>query len=186
MTIYKGHWEQLPPNPKYLDQTPTAYIRASAGTQEEIRDRLDTWSTSINIWVTHESEDIKEEFGCSIADARKVAWHKIDSALQGVSNGEPIGVDPKVYTTKYIVDYCQKELTAKQNNGRLKDIKKSIVDRHNWQVVHWAYAKFGIETPEQVTNEHLDWIEDRVIDVQTNPETPRSRGDRAVDSIFGE
>ena len=184
MTIYKGHWEQLPPNPKYPEQEPTAYIRASAGTQEEIRDRLDTWTNGITSIVNDQAEDIKEQYGCSIAIARETAWQEIDSALQGISDGAPIGDDPQVYTTKHVIKVCKKELVARQKNGKLKDIKKSLVDRHNWQVIHWAFAKFGIETTADVKDEHLDWIEERVVDVQTNPTTQPTRASRVLDSIF--
>ena len=99
MTVYKGQWEQLASNPKYPNQEPTAYIRASAGTQEEIRDRLETWADGITSIVNDQAEDIKEQFGCSIAVARKTAWQEIDSALQSASDGTPIGVDPQVYST---------------------------------------------------------------------------------------
>jgi hypothetical protein len=184
MTVYQGHWDQLPPNPKYPDQEPTAYIRASAGTNEEIRDRLDTWSTNIINIVNDQAEDIKEQDGTSIARAREIAWQEIDSALQAYSDGRPIGSDPQVYTTKYCIGVCKKELQARQKNGRLKDIKKSMVDRHNWQVVHWACARFSIETLSDIEPEHLDWIEDRVIDVQSTPVATTTRSQRMLNQVF--
>jgi hypothetical protein len=105
--------------------------------------------------------------------------------LQEQSDGSPIGDDPQVYTTKYINKVCKKELGAFQKNGKLKDIKKSMVDRHNWQVVHWAMAKYGIETIADITDDQLNWIEDRVVDVQTNPTTTPSRASQALSKIFG-
>jgi hypothetical protein len=185
MTIYRGHWEELPPNPKYPNQEPTCYIRANGGTNEEIRDRLDTWCDDIARRAEELAEAIKDQDGGSIARAREVAWSELDAMFQEAGGTDPIGNDPQVYTTKYIIRVCKKELVAKQKNGRLKDIKKSMVDRHNWQVCAWAKTKFGIESTDQVTNEHLDWIEDRVIDVQTNPTVAPSRGSRLLNSIFG-
>lgn len=185
MTIYKGHWDQLPPNPKYPNQEPTAYIRASASTNEEIRDRLDTWCDDITRKAEELAESIKDQDGGSIARARDIAWHEIDTMLQEQSDGKPVVNDPQVYTTKYITKVCKKELEAKQKNGRLKDIKKSMVDRHNWQVVHWAMAKYGIETIADITDDQLNWIEDRVVDVQTNPTTTPSRASQALSKIFG-
>ena len=185
MTIYRGHWEELPPNPKYPTQTPTCYIRAAAGTNDEIRDRLDEWCNSINSKAEELAEAIKDQDGGSIVRAREIAWQELDAMLQEQGGSDPIGVDPQVYTTKHIINVCKKELVAKQKNGRLKDIKKSMVDRHNWQVCAWALAKFGIESIDQVTNEHLDWIEDRIIDVQTNPTAAPTRASRMLNSIFG-
>jgi hypothetical protein len=186
MTIYKGHWDQLEPNPKFPDQEPTEYIRASAGTQEEIRDKLDTWCNDITRKAEELAEAIKEEDGGSIAQAREVAWAELDAMLQQAGGTEPIGVDPQVYTTKKIISVCKKELVAQQKNGKLKDVKRSLVDRHNWQVVAWAQAKYGIESQEDITTKHLDWIEDRVVDVQNIVPTAAPRSQRVLNSIFGE
>ncbi|CAB4202496.1 hypothetical protein UFOVP1369_20 [uncultured Caudovirales phage] len=186
MTIYKGHWEQLPPNPKFPEQEPTEYIRASAGTQEEIRDRLDTWCDDITRKAEELADTIKEQDGCSIAVAREIAWAELDAMLQEQGGDGPIGVDPQVYATRHIIRVCKKELVARQKTGRLKDVKRSLVDRHNWQVCAWACAKFGIESADQITQEHLDWIEDRVVDVQNNPTTAPIRANRVLNSIFGD
>ena len=188
MTIYKGHWDQLEPNPKFPEQVPTEYIRASASTQEEIRDKLDTWCDSIARKAEELAEAIKEDDGGSIAQAREVAWAELDVMLQQAGGTDPVGVDPQVYTTKKIISVCKKELVAQQKNGKLKDVKRSLVDRHNWQVVAWAFAKYGIECAEHITPEQLDWIGERVVDVQNNPTTTvaPTRASRVLNSIFGE
>lgn len=186
MTVYRGHWEQLPPNPKFPEQEPTEYIRASAGTQEEIRDRLDTWCDRISAKAEQLADAIKEQDGIPIASARQLAWAELDAMLQEAGGSEPIGVDPQVYTTRHIIQVCKKELVARQKTGKLKDVKRSLVDRHNWQVCAWAIARYGIESVDQITDEHLDWIEDNIIDVQSNPTTAPVRVNRALASIFGD
>jgi len=186
MTIYKGHWEQLPPNPKFPEQEPTEYIRASASTQEEIRDRLDTWCDRISAKAEELADTIKEQDGISIAVARTQAWAEIDAMLQEAGGSDPIGVDPQVYTTKHIIQVCKKEIVARQKTGKLKDVKRSLVDRHNWQVCAWAIVRYGIESIDQITDEHLDWIEDNCIDVQSNPATPPVKNNRTIASIFGD
>jgi hypothetical protein len=186
MTIYRGHWEQLPPNPKFPEQEPTEYIRASAGTQEEIRDRLDTWCDRIASKAEQLADTIKEQDAIPIAVARQQAWAELDAMLQEQGGYEPIGVDPQVYTTKHIIQVCKKELVARQKTGKLKDVKRSLVDRHNWQVCAWACARYNIESVDQITDEHLDWIEDNIIDVQSNPATPSVKNNRTIASIFGD
>jgi len=187
MTIYTGRWDQLPPNPRYPDQEPTAYVKTDAGTATEIRDALNSWCEYLATIAFDQARVVKHSTpGLTKTQAQRAGWATIDAAirLNADDPDQPVGHDPQAYTTEQIVKFCLRELKARQNNGRLKDVKKSIIDRHNWQVVHIAYTRFNIEKTADITPEVLDWIDARSIDIQRDAPVPLTASQRRLGSIF--
>ena len=187
MAIYTGHWDQLPPNPRFPDQEATRYLRANRETNIEIRETLKTWCEYLATIAFSQADSIRYDHPqLTKSQAQKQAWATLDQAIRLNCDDPdtPIGEDPQVYSMEYTIKFCLKELESKKKDGKPKDVKKSIVDRHNWQVVHWAYAKFNVETQDDLTQEFFDWVDSRLIDVQTSvPATP-SRAAKMLDSIF--
>jgi len=187
MTIYTGRWEQLPPNPRYPDQEPTAYVKTDAGTANDIRETLNTWCEFLATIAFSQADQVKyDNPRLTKSQAQKAGWATVDAAIRLNCDepDTPVGNDPQVYTTEQIVKFCLKELKARQKNGKLKDVKKSIIDRHNWQVVHIAYTRFNIESESDITDELLDWIDARTIDIQRDAPLPLTASQRRLGSIF--
>ena len=188
MTVYTGHWEQLEANPKYPDQEPTAYLRANKEVNAEMRDTLKVWCEYLSTMAFAQVDSIRyDNPKITKSQALKMAWATLDQAIRLNCDepDRPVGQDPQVYGMEYTIKFCLKELAALQKNGKPKDIKQSIVDRHNWQVVHWAFAKWDITQESDITDAIVDWLEPRLIDVQTNPQPTLSRANRQLNNIFG-
>jgi hypothetical protein len=182
MTIFRGHWEQMPENPNYISQEPTQYLRATAEVTADVRETMTVWTEYLSTTMNALADNIRYDDATKTkSQARNEAWAVIDDAVHAFQTPVSIGLDPRVYTTQQIVKVCVRELGALQKNGRPKDIKRSMVDRHNWQVVNWAYFKFGTE---KFTEEQLDWIEDRVIDIQVNTVATETKSQRMLREMF--
>lgn len=187
MAIYTGRFEKLPPNPRFPNQDPTAYLKTDKQTDAEVRETLKTWCEYLATIAFSQADSIKyDNPGLTKSQAQKAGWATVDQAIRLNCDepNTPIGADPQVYTTEYITKFCLRELAAIQKNGKPKDIKQSIIERHNWQVVHIAYARFNIESEADIKQEVLDWIDSRAIDVQVNAPQIPTRSQRLLGSIF--
>jgi hypothetical protein len=184
--LYQGRWAQMPINGRFPTQDPTRYLKTDRETDLEIRETLQMWCEYVACYMQAEADAIRaEQTQLTAAQARKIAWATIDHALKSQADSqEPIELDPQVYSTEYIVKFCLRELQAVQNSGLPKDVKRSMVNRHNWQVVHWAYSRFGITCAADITPACWEWMDQRLIDVQAELPAVQTRASRLLDSVF--
>lgn len=168
MAQYIGSWRVMPANPRFPEQQPTRYLRAQPTVVLEVREQIQNWCDYVRTLVDESAASIKfDEPLLTPAQARTRAWLAMDrnfSTVHEIIYGYPrteIGNDPRVYTIREMISFAERELAARRDTGQLKDIKASIIDRHNWMVIMSGWTHDG----GRLTDRMLAWIDQRAIDI---------------------